>query len=526
MSGLTRRDFLLLSGAALAAGCAPAPSPALPPGDLLGPDASVGHRLRDGGFGAPVREERVPVVIAGAGIAGLSCAWWLRRNGFRDFRLLELDHSAGGNARAGRNAVSAYPFGAHYLPVPGVEAEYVRLLLADLGVLQGDPRAEAPAYDERLLVQAPDERLFIHGHWQDELVPTFGVGAAALRELRHFEALMQDWTQRRGRDGRPAFAVPSALSSQDPAFRALDTISFRDWLLQQGLRGEALHWYVTYCCRDDYGAEPANISAWAGLHYFCSRRGLAANADRNSVLTAPQGNGWFVEQLLARVREQLATRHAVVRLAPAGAGLAADVYDGARDEVVRLRCDHLVWAAPLDVLARAWPAAGNRPRPEHAPWVVVNLTLRGVDEHEYTTWDNVIYQGRGLGYVDATHQTLQYRRPDRVLTWYHALSDQAPRAARRQLLSAPREHWLRLGLADLARPHPALARQCERADVWRWPHAMAIPAPGFLAQLPARQASPHPRLRLAHSDLSGFSIFEEAQYWGVEAARGLLREIG
>lgn len=525
MTGLTRREFLLLSGAALAAGCTPA-APATPPGALLGPDAGIGHRLRDGGFAAPVRTEKVPVLVAGAGIAGLSCAWWLQRQGCSDFRLLELDSSPGGNARAGRNAVSAYPLGAHYLPLPGVEADYVRLMLADFGVLRGDPRAEAPAYDERLLVQAPDERLYIHGRWQDELLPRFGVGAGAQREIRQFEALMQEWTRRRGRDGRPAFAVPSPLSSTDPDIRALDRISFHDWLWQQGLRGEALHWYVDYCCRDDYGASPRQVSAWAGLHYFCSRRGLAANAEHDSVLTAPQGNGWIVEQLVARLRPQLATRQAVVRLAPQGTGLAADVFDAARGEVVRLLCEHVVWAAPLFLLPRVWPGAGARPLPEYAPWVVVNLTLQGVEEAEYPAWDNVIYKGRGLGYVDATHQALQYRRPDRVLTWYHALSDVAPREARRQLAQAPREQWLHQAFADLQRPHPRLAQHCTRADVWRWPHAMAIPAPGFLAELPARRRSPHPRLQLAHSDLSGFSIFEEAQYWGVEAARALLREIG
>jgi hypothetical protein len=35
-----------------------------------------------------------------------------------------------------------------------------------------------------------------------------------------------------------------------------------------------------------------------------------------------------------------------------------------------------------------------------------------------------------------------------------------------------------------------------------------------------------PGLQFAHADLSGFSIFEEAQYWGVQAADRVLRRLG
>jgi glycine/D-amino acid oxidase-like deaminating enzyme len=62
------------------------------------------------------------VVIVGAGIAGLAAGWKLARSGFADFLLVELESEAGGNSRAGRNAVSAYPWGAHYLPLPNREA--------------------------------------------------------------------------------------------------------------------------------------------------------------------------------------------------------------------------------------------------------------------------------------------------------------------------------------------------------------------------------------------------------------------
>ena len=37
----------------------------------------------------------------------------------RDFVLLEMNHQAGGNARWGENEITAYPWAAHYVPVPG-----------------------------------------------------------------------------------------------------------------------------------------------------------------------------------------------------------------------------------------------------------------------------------------------------------------------------------------------------------------------------------------------------------------------
>lgn len=521
IKGITRRDFLIGSSGALLLGCSEQ-APSLPSGLLLGPDHNIGHKLRDGQFPAATRETHTPILIVGAGIAGLNCGWWLQRNGITDFQLLELESVAGGNTRSGQNSIGAFPWGAHYLPLPGTDAHYVRMLLADLGALQGDVNALAPTYDERLLVQAPDERLFINGAWQEGLIPRVGIGASARREIQQFEALMNEWGERKGADGRYVFTIPSAVGSADPAFFALDKITFKDWLLQHNLRSEVLHWYVNYSLRDDFGADQGRVSAWAGLHYFCCRRGQAANAESNSVLTSPQGNGWIVERLSKMLQAQLKTGHTLVRIHTQFNRVSADVYDSATQEVTRITCEQLVWAAPLFVLPRVWPAMPHITPPDYAPWLVANLTVNNIDEHEFTAWDSVIYRGQGLGYVDSTHQTLQFHRPQRVLTYYHALSHLAPREARQMLLSHSHETWTAQIFADLRKAHPHLEKQCSAIDLWRWPHAMAIPTPGFLNSLASRQQVLHPRIKVAHSDLSGFSLFEEAQYWGIKAAQKII----
>ncbi len=530
---MNRRDFIGLSAAWLA-GCSESP-PALPPGALLGPDWQTGHRLRHPSSLAPADDTPVtdwPVVIVGGGIAGLSAAWRLARAGQRDFVLLELEAQPGGNSRCGENRISRYPWGAHYLPLPGPQAVWVRELLADLGVLQGDPAALRPQYDDRYLCHAPQERLFIHGQWQEGLWPQFGIGRAEQAQYRRFEALMEQFRQLRGQDGRPAFAIPSALSSDDPALRALDRLTMADWLNRQGLTAKPLHWLVNYGCRDDYGTDYRQTSAWAGIHYFASRNGQAANAQGDIVLTWPEGNGWIVRQLQQRLAPHLRTRQLASGLTIEGRHAVLQIQDTARQRAYRIRTPQLIWAAPLFTLPHVWPAIPSHWRQaiagiEYAPWLVANLTLNGLPHdqgHAPLAWDNVLYDSAGLGYVIATHQHLRAHEPQTVLTWYHALTHQPPAQARQDLLLTSHREWASRIVAELARPHPEIARQTTRLDIWRWGHAMAQPRPGLTSSTAlAALRQRHGPLQLAHSDLSGFSLFEEAQYWGVRAAEAVLK---
>ena len=117
---------------------------AAPNTTLAGADVQLGHRLRDGRFPTPSRTEDVGVLVIGGGVAGLAAAWTLGDAGFEDFALLEMEGEVGGNARAGRNAVSAYPLGAHYLPVANREAGALIHLLERLGIITGRDGSGAP----------------------------------------------------------------------------------------------------------------------------------------------------------------------------------------------------------------------------------------------------------------------------------------------------------------------------------------------------------------------------------------------
>jgi hypothetical protein len=160
--------------------------------------------------------------------------------------------------------------------------------------------------------------------------------------------------------------------------------------------------------------------------------------------------------------------------------------------------------------------------------MVANLTLRDRPQGRGfpLAWDNVLYDSPSLGYVVATHQSGQDYGPT-VFTYYLPLLDDDPRQARERLLRTPHPEWVDRILADLGRAHPGLRDLVERVDVYLWGHAMVRPRPGFLwSEALAASARPMGSIHFAHTDLSGIALFEEAQYWGIRAAEGVMRERG
>ncbi|RJG09529.1 NAD(P)/FAD-dependent oxidoreductase [Massilia cavernae] len=495
------------------------------------PGMAEGHFLRDRrSLPAPREAIDTDIVIFGSGIAALTAAWKLRKQGHPGALMIDGPQPFG-NAAGGRSGELAYPTGAHYLPLPGPEAAHVRELLADLGIIKGGALEDKPYYDEAALLHAPHERLLFNGSWHDAVIPAEGLGADELREHQRFFAQVEQLRQARGADGRRMFAMPSALSSGDPRFDELDTLTFRGWLSRNGYRSPALLWYMDYCCRDDYGADAGKVSAWAGLHYFCSRTGQAANAGDGAWLTWPGGLQPVASAMaqVSKARRMAGTVMSVRRTAGGIEALCFTLENGApRTFYVRAR--KAICAMPLHVAARVVEGIGrlgfdvHRDMPVYAPWLVANFTMKDFP-HELEgaplAWDNVVYGGRGLGYVVSTHQDIRAAPPSRtVFTSYVALNDRSPQDARRWMQSATAGEIVELAAADLKAAYGWKFAACvERADITLRGHAMAVPAPGFRANAGARalREADGPIL-FAHGDLSGFSLFEEASWWGYRAA--------
>lgn len=527
-----RRSFLGASAALLLAACGEKGEAPLPPGELLSTQHALGHRLRDGGLPAPKEKRSARVVIVGAGIGGLSAAWRLRRAGFEDFTLLELEHRPGGNARWGENEVSAYPWGAHYIPVPSVESRATRLLLAELGVLEGNAEAATPRYAERALVQAPQERHYRNGSWSEGIVPLEGRSAAEADDWHRFQVLVRRYQALRGRDGKRAFAIPLDHSSRDAELLALDRMPMDAWLRAQQLTSETVHWVVNYGCRDDYGCDYRNTSAWAGLHYFCCRGGRS-ETDHDAVLTWPEGNGWVVRRLMERYAFSITPDAMVFRVEEDAKGVTLAVFLATEQRAVEIRAERVIWAAPFGLAAAVFAdreLAGALRTYDYAPWITANLTLAEpplVGHGAPLSWDNVICDSPSLGYVVATHQSLASHPGPTVLTWYMPLTTEAPLQGRKRLLSTLRDAWASAALREISRPHPEIRELTRRIDIFANGHAMVLPRPGVIWGDARKRITGHRgRVHFAHADASGLSLFEEANDRGVMAAESVLAAMG
>jgi monoamine oxidase len=507
-------------------------------GGVTGIAHERGHLLRERkSWPAPALTRKTSVLIAGGGVAGLAAARALRLRGVDDFALLELEDSAGGNSRSGEVAGIACPLGAHYLPLPGDDAHEVQDLLEELGLRQRV--AGRWIYDERHLCHSPQERLFFKGAWQDGLLPLQDVDGVTLAQYDKFARLVAQASR------QARFTLPVLHTAPEPSHLALDALTFDAWLGQMGLGSARLRWYLDYCCRDDYGAGLGSVSAWAGIHYFASRHGFhfasEGDAEKDAVLTWPQGNGWLTQRLAAPLGERLHTGCVVLRIEQSQHGVEVDAFNTATQKVERWQARRCVVALPAFVAARVLHSPPDFLREaaaaiRYAPWLVANLHLKDAlldRPGAAPSWDNVIYDEApttSLGYVDAMHQSLRHVPGATVLSCYHALGDL--NNGREQLLQRPWTHWRDLILAELLQAHPELLSRATRLEITRYGHAMAIPLPQTLSRL-ARLPWSHPRnrqsrqgrpvlrferLSFVHSDWSGYSVFEEAFTLGHAAA--------
>ena len=564
MSGfeLSRRNalaFAALSPAALV-GCKSNHAIA---GGFTGTSPERGHLLRDARtIAAPSVTRTVHTLIAGGGVAGLSAARALRLQGMDDFALLELEDSAGGNARADSMAGMAHPIGAHYLPMPGDAAYETQDFLEELGMRQ---RVSGRwQYEERYLCHSPQERLIMNGAWQDGLLPLADVGPATLAQYGKFAQLVERWRKTGG------FQIPRAHTPQALQAMAQLAMPFNAYLDAQGLTDTTLRWYLDYCCRDDYGAGVDVVSAWAGIHYFAARHGFgmpgdkAADGERDrqqgGVLTWPEGNAYLTHALAAPLGERVHTGRVVLQITEEKSGLTVLALNVQTLAVERWQAQRCIVALPVFIAQRVVQNAPDflRHAAQHtsyASWLVANVhtnaPLLDAGGGAAPSWDNVIFNPvqtggvagdtagsaspTGLGYVDAMHQSTRTAPGPSVLTYYRALGTSVE--ARSSLLAKPWAQHKDETLADLRAAHPDIDQRAVQVNITRYGHAMAVPTPAFIREIGlqpqknllnqlsnkeqagASSVQSTQRLRFAHSDWAGYSVFEEAFRAGWLAAQ-------
>ena len=542
LNKIGRRSFLLraglVTGGLLLNGClrklnGPRAEYAHIKGKLSGPNAKAGHILRDKiPLPEPTSQTSVETLIIGGGISGLSAARWLLKSGYTDFKLLELEDHAGGNAFFGSNAVSSYPLGAHYIPIVNNEDQLLVDFLSENQVITGFDEHNLPFYNEYYLCFDPEERLLINGHWQDGIVPDFGVPEIERKQIERFFKLVTECKNARGSDGKYAFDIPIDNSSTDDAYRKLDKISFTEYLKSNGFDSPYLLWYLNYCCKDDYGTKAMNVSAWAGIHYFSSRKGKAANAPENSVVTWPEGNGWLMKRLRETVKGHILTSHMAydIQFDDKG-GVAVKVFDLKKHTTTYISAEKVILASPQFVNQKLLK---NISRPgvnymdmHYSPWLIANITVNKLPtaaKGMVLCWDNVAYGTPSVGYVNANQQDLKVIEEKKVLTYYLPLCDKEPRLSRLEAYTRTYEQWLDIVIPELEQMHPEITPHIEAIELWLWGHGMISPAVNYIwgETRKIAQAPIDNKIFFAHTDLSGISIFEEAFHHGINAAKQLI----
>ena len=502
-----------------------------PAGELTHTRFDVGHLLRDGVDASlrPQAYEGVGVTIVGGGIAGLAAAWRLKRAGFDDFVLAELESNPGGTARGGRRNGFRFPWGAHYIPVPMAENRGLIQLLTEMRVIESLSEDGSPVVSEQYLCREPEERICSQGRWYEGLYPRHGASEEDLRQLAAFRAEMDRWANMRDPSGRRMFAIPMAHGSDDESVRMLDQMSMKAWLNQHGWDSPRLHWLVDYSCRDDYGLPPDRVSAWAGVFYFAARIARGGEGSQE-VITWPEGNGRIVDHLNDAVSAQVRTGLGVFAVEGRNQTNPANVLaiDTATQRPVGFQSEQVLFAAPQMMAKYVIDGFADSGRDASAfrygSWLVANVHLkdRPADSGFPMAWDNVIRESRSLGYVTATHQSGIDHGPT-VLTWYYPFADVEATITRKQMLQLKWEDWADVVLADLRLAHPQIDDLVSRIDVMCWGHAMIQPLPGFVwGEARQQAAKPMGSIHFAGTDLSGVALLEEAFFHGVRAAEEIL----
>lgn len=379
-----------------------------------------------------------------------------------------------------------------------------------------------PVYDEYYLCADPHERLFFQGRWHDGLLPQTGISEEDKRQYQEFFAFMKTMSEKKGSDGKTAFAIPLDESSRDRDFVKFDSLNMSRFMDEKKWTAKTLRWYVNYCMRDDYGLISENVSAWAGIHYFASRSGKAANAGKETVLTWPEGNGWLVNQLKKKLINNIRTGCLVHKITKDGDHYLVDF------DSTRIRAKNVIYAGPRYTAKYVIDKSLGEltlPETKFAPWMVANVTLKNLPEGkgQDLSWDNVSYYSQSLGYIVSTHQKLERTPGESVITYYLPLTAEDADVARKNAFTKDHSFWAELAADDLEKMHPGIKNEILNIDVCIWGHGMVGPVPGYLwGENRRKMQASLGGIHFAHTDMSGVSIFEEAQYRGIMAARKVL----
>jgi hypothetical protein len=473
-------------------------------------------------------EEKIQTVILGAGISGLSAGYFLKKSGYDSFRIFEMSDRPGGNSDCFDSKNGQAPWAAHYLPVIRNDDSTLTEFLVENNVITGF-KDKLPNYNEEYLCQAPHERLLYKGSWQEgSLMPQQHLNATSSQKINDFLKLTNDLKNKKGTDGKFLFSIPVEKSSQDSDWLKLDQLTFFDYIVSHGFQCEELDWYIQYALADDFGCSWKTVSAWAGLHYFCSRNGLSANTEEQSVLTWPQGNAFLSECLQKSISAHIQTSHQVVKISAKGIGYEVVLRNTRSQNYIRIIAEKVIYALPrytAPYVISDYPKLNSG---QYFPWLISQIRVdRSILEEKSTLcWDNVKFGEKGLGYINNQHQLLSQDQQKVLLTYYYSFFEGQASENRKLVAEWSEQDTQSFIINELKKMHPKIEEHIESIDYKFLGHGMIAPVVNFIWKDRLQDfVEIWKGIHFCHTDMSGISIFEEAFHQGHKAALRALSEL-
>ncbi|MBM4275712.1 MAG: FAD-dependent oxidoreductase [Deltaproteobacteria bacterium] len=432
------------------------------------------------------------VVVVGAGLSGLTAAYFLRH---RDLMVLEAGEQVGGVCQSGNYRGVPYPAGSAYFYYPWEASwqEWHRELGLEL---------------DEALIAPPMSALFHEGRWHPNCFSEAGIRSLPV--------------PRAGVDGLLKLAEDLInlenvwdLGIDTLPLPELDQVSLAHYLeVERGLPREVTMLLAPYC-RSCLGAGPEAISAWAGLFFLMSEFSSGTRA-----VAFPEGNARLAQALSQALPNPPRCRHTLVGLRPRGEGVDLLVWNGAAPGFYR-------WEAGAVILAVGKFLARRLLTPDwgwrwedfqlfrYSSYVVAALC--GQITLEAPGYENWITKA-----AEISDFILAPRVPGKGPRVMVAFAPQPYPQGRKPLLQAQAEYQGRNLLAALEDHFPGIAAEVEEVRLYRFGHAQVLPYPGFLTFLRGRFPRKQGRIILAHSDLEGLPCIEAAIVQGQKAARRAL----
>lgn len=533
--GIKRRDFLngMLIGASgmflggSVIGCSDDPVKAtLPTGNDKVHQHDICHQVRDGKmFDIPAASgELHDCIIIGSGISGLVAAWKLGKLGVTKIIILEKD-DIGGMAQLDTAGTHTFAQAAAYTVYP--YNDNLIELYTDLGVVTGVDMDGAAIVDPKYVVPEPANNVIMDGKmitdgWNTGL-DSLPLPANVIADLKACTQDMRDWYDFVGTDGKFAFDTPTDASTADAEVRALDNLTWAEYVKSKGWDPAVSEFWNPYI-RSALGATHDTVSAWAVLNFMGS--------EFQPAMSEPGGNAYLAKALTAKVgAAKIKTGATVIRATTQGMEVHVTYLENGQATTIKAKS--AICAAPLYIARHLIPdlAAANRFEGKdflYTPYIVaqvhVSKTPAGLGYDNWAHGDFIftdVIVADWAGFADPAKESLD--RPN-VLSLYTPLFGPTARA---ELQTKPFEEYEKLILDDLEKLLPGVTKTITQFDLYRWGHAMLSAHKGFMfGKSRVDSQKPIGLISFGCHDVDGLPAFENAVGAAYRAAEEVRMVLG